>query len=124
MSDALDSCSMPISPPLMAAIPSHRFIAQSADRMDDIDTSKRKKKKKSVEHDYERFEKTKESQEGFDYQSTEVFSPVSLVPNSAFWASFAHHLHSGSSSPFLSKDFILCTHSVSEVLFCLSVCLY
>ena len=89
--------------------------------MDDIDTSKRKKKK-SVEHDYERFEKTKEVQEGFDYQSTEVFSPDSLVPNSSFWASFAHHLRSGSSSPFLSKDFILCTHSVSEVIFCLCVC--
>ena len=86
--------------------------------MDDIDTSKRK----SVEHDYERFEKTKENQEGFDYQSTEVFSPVSLVSNSAFWASFAHHLRSGSLSPFLSKDFLLCTHSVSEVIFCLSVC--
>ena len=51
MSDALDSCSMLISLPLMAAMPSHRFIAQSADRMDDIDTSKRKKKK-SVEHHY------------------------------------------------------------------------
>ena len=121
MCDALDSCSMPISPPPMAAMPSHRFIAQWADRMDDIDTSKRKKKK-SVEHHYERFEKTKENQEGFDYQSTEVFSPVSLVPNSAFVASFAHHLLSGSPSPFLSKDFILCTHSVSEVIFCLSVC--
>ena len=83
MSDALDSRSMSISPPPMAAMPSHRFIAQSADRMDDIDTSKRKKK--SVEHHYERFEKTKGNQEGFDYQSTEVFSPVSLVPNSAFW---------------------------------------
>ena len=118
MSDALDSCSMPISPPPMAAMPSHRFIAQSADRMDDIDTSKRK----IVEYHYERFEKTKENQEGFDYQSTEVFSPVSLVPNSAFWASFTHHLRSGSPSPFLSKDFILCTHSVSEVIFCLSVC--
>ena len=79
MSDALDSRSMPISFPPMAAMPSHRFIAQSADRMDDIDTSKRKKKK-SVEHDYERFEKTKEVHEGFDYQSTEEFSPVSLVP--------------------------------------------
>ena len=120
MSDALDSCSMPISPPSMAAMPSHRFIAQSADRMDDIDTSKRKKKK-SVEHHYERFEKTKENQEGFDYQSTEVFSPVSLVSNSAFWASFAHHLRSDSPSPFLSKDFILCTHSVLEVIFCLCV---
>ena len=120
MSDSLDSCSVPISPPPMAAMPSHRFIAQSADRMDDIDTSKRKRKK-SVEHHYERFQKTKEVREGFDYQSTEVFSPVSLVPNSAFWASFAHHLRSGSSSPFLSKDFILCTHSVSEVIFCLSV---
>ena len=106
----------------MAAMPSHRFIAQSADRMDDIDTSKRKKRK-IVEHHYEQFEKTKEVQEGFDYQSTEEFSPVSLVPNSAFWASFAHHLHSSSPSPFLSKDFILCTHSVSEVIFCLSVCL-
>ena len=51
MSDALDSCSMPISLPPMAAMPSHRFIAQWADRMDDIDTSKRKKKK-SVEHHY------------------------------------------------------------------------
>ena len=81
MSDALDSCSMPISLPPMAAMPSHRFIAQWADRMDDIDTSKRKKKKKSVEHHYERFEKTKENQEVFDYQSTEEFSsPVSLVP--------------------------------------------
>ena len=59
MSDALDSCSMTISLPPMAAMPSHRFIAQWADRMDDIDTSKRKRKKKSVEHDYERFEKTK-----------------------------------------------------------------
>ena len=102
----------------MAAMPSHRFIAQSADRMDDIDTSKRK----IVEYHYERFEKTKENQEGFDYQSTEVFSPVSLVSNSAFWVSYVHHLHSGSPSPFLSKDFILCTHSVSEVIFCLSVC--
>ena len=83
-SDALDSCSMPISPPSMAALPSHRFIAQWADRMDDIDTSKRKRKK-SVEHDYERFEKTKEVQEGFDYQSTEVFSPVSLVPIQLSW---------------------------------------
>ena len=97
-----------------------RLIAQSADRMDDIDTYKQKKK--SVEHHYERLEKTKEYQEGYYYQSTEVFSPVSLVPNSAFWASFAHHLRSGSPSPFLSKDFILCTHSVSEVIFCLSVC--
>ena len=61
MSDTLDSCSILISPPSMAAMPSHRFITQSADRMDDIDTSKRKKKK-SVEHDYERFEKTKENQ--------------------------------------------------------------
>ena len=78
----------------MAAMPSHRFIAQLADRMDDIDTYKRKRKK-SVEHHYERFEKTKENQEGFDYQSTEVFSPVS---------------------------FILCTHSVLEVISCLSVC--
>ena len=121
MSDALDSCSMLISPRPMAAMPSHRFITQWADRMDDLDTSKRKKKK-SVEQYYERFEKTKENQKGFDYQSTEEFSPVSLVPNSAFWASFAHHLRSGSSSPFLSKDFILCTHSVSEVIFCLSVC--
>ena len=86
--------------------------------MEDIDTYK---KKKSVEHHYERLEKTKEYQEGYYYQSTEMFSPVSLVPNSAFWASFAHHLRSGSSCPFLSKDFILCTHSVSEVLFCLSV---
>ena len=86
--------------------------------MNDIDTSKRK----SVEHHYERFEKTKEDQEVFDYQSTEVFSPVSLVSNSAFWASFAHHLRSDSSSPFLSKDFLLCTHSVSEVIFCLPVC--
>ena len=51
MSDALDSCSMPISPPPMAAMPSHRFIAQWADRMDDIDTYKQKKK--SVEHHYE-----------------------------------------------------------------------
>ena len=104
----------------MAAMPSHRFIAQSADRMDDIDTSKRKKT--SVEYDYERFEKTKEVQEGFDYQSTEVFSPVSLVPNSAFLASFAHHLRSDSPSPFLSKDFILSIHSVLEVIFRLSVC--
>ena len=47
--------------------------------MDDIDTSKRKKNK-SVEHHYERFEKTKEVHEGFGYQSTEVYSPVSLVP--------------------------------------------
>ena len=61
MSDALDSCSMPISPPPMAAMPSHRFITQLADRMDDIDTYKRKRKK-SVEHRYERFEKTKEVQ--------------------------------------------------------------
>ena len=121
MSDALDSCSMPISPPPIAAMPSHRFIAQSTDRMDDIKTSKRKKKK-SVEHHYERFEKTKKVHEGFDYQSTKEFSPVSLVSNSAFWASFAHHLRSGSPSPFVSKDFILCTHSVSEVISCLSVC--
>ena len=121
ISDALDSRSMPISPPPMAALSSHRFIAQLADRMDDIDTYKRKRKK-SVEYHYERFEKTKEVQEGFDYQSTEVYSPVSLVPNSAFWASFAHHLRSDSPSPFLSKDFILCTHSVLEVIFCLSVC--
>ena len=78
-SDALDSCSILISPPPMAAMPSHRFITQWADRMDDIDTSKRKKNK-IVKHHYERFEKTKEVQEGFDYQSTEVFSPVSLVP--------------------------------------------
>ena len=125
MSDAVYYCSMPMPPPMAAprmcrmdAMPSHRFIAQSADRMEDIDTYK---KKKSVEHHYERLEKTKEYQEGYYYQSTEMFSPVSLVPNSAFWASFAHHLRSGSSSPFLSKDFILCTHSVSEVLFCLSV---
>lgn len=125
MSDAVAYCSMPTPPPMavsrmrrMDAMPSHRFIAQSADRMEDIDTYK---KKKSVEHHYERLEKTKEYQEGYYYQSTEMFSPVSLVPNSAFWASFAHHLRSGSSSPFLSKDFILCTHSVSEVLFCLSV---
>ena len=107
-------------PTRSSPMPSHRFIAQSADRMDDIDTYKQKKK--SVEHHYERLEKTKEYQEGFDYQSTEVYSPVSLVSNSAFWASFAHHLRSGSPSPFLSKDFILCTHSVSEVIFCLSVC--
>ena len=59
MCDALDSCSMPISPPPMAALSSHRFVVQWVDRMDDIDTSKRKK---SVEHDYERFEKTKEVQ--------------------------------------------------------------
>ena len=45
MFDALDSRSMSIYPPPMAAIPSHRFIAQWADRMDDIDTSKRKKKR-------------------------------------------------------------------------------
>ena len=125
MSDAVNYCSMPMPPPIavprmrrMDAMPSYRFIAQSADRMEDIDTYK---KKKSVEHHYERLEKTKEYQEGYYYQSTEMVSPVSLVPNSAFWASFAHHLRSGSSCPFLSKDFILCTHSVSEVLFCLSV---
>ncbi|CBK21147.2 uncharacterized protein [Blastocystis hominis] len=125
MSDAVYYCSMPMPPPMavprmcrMDAMPSHRFIAQSADRMEDIGTYK---KKKSVEHHYERLEKTKEYQEGYYYQSTEMFSPVSLVPNSAFWASFSHHLRSGSSFPFLSKDFILCTHSGSEVLFCLSV---
>ena len=105
MSDALDSCSMSISPPPMAAMPSHRFIAQWADRMDDIDTSKRKKKK-SVEHHYERFEKTKEVQEGFDYQSTKVFSPVSLVSNSACWVPLpiicaaAHLLHSSPKTSF------------------------
>ena len=110
---------MPIAPP-MDAMPSSRFIAQSTDRMAVIDTSK--KRKKSVERHYERLEKTKEVQERYYYQSTEVFSPVSLVPNSSFWTSFVYHLCSGSPSPFLSKHVILCTHSVSEVLFCLSVC--
>ena len=110
---------MPIAPP-MDAMPSSRFIAQSTDRMAVIDTSK--KRKKSVERHYERLEKTKEVQERYYYQSTEVFSPVSLVPNSSFWTSFVHHLCSGSPSPFLSKHVILCTHSVSDVLFCLSVC--
>ena len=45
MSDAFNSCSMPISPPPVAANPSHRFIAQWADRMDVIDTSKGRKRR-------------------------------------------------------------------------------
>ena len=108
--------SPPIAPrKAFAAAP--RMVLAAAPPMADITTYQ----KKRVEHHYERLENTKEYQEGFYYQSTDMFSPVNLVPNSAFWASFAHYLRSGSSAPFLSKDFIMCTHSVSEVLFCLSV---
>lgn len=107
------TCSKMVAMPMAA----RSFIARAQCDMDDISTYKENR----AEQHYERLEKTKEYQEGYYYQRTEMFSPVNLVPNSAFWASFAHYLRSGSTAPFLSKDFIMCTHSVSEVLFCLSV---
>ena len=79
------------------------------------------KKKKAVEKHYEKMENTKEYVEGFYYKQSTIYVDPSIVPNSPFWEAFAKHNLSNASAPFLSRDFICCTHSLSEMLFCLSV---
>ena len=73
------------------------------------------------EKHYQRIETTKEYQEGYYFESKRMYMSPDIVPVSAFWVDFAHHLRSGVKTPFLSTNFITCTHSVSEVIFCLSV---
>ena len=79
------------------------------------------KKKKAVEKHYEKMETTKEYVEGFYYKQSTMYVDPSIVPNSPFWEAFAKHNLGDASAPFLSRDFIYCTHSLSEMLFCLSV---
>lgn len=66
-------------------------------------------------------EKTKEYREGYYYDEKKMYAAPSRVPLSPFWADFARHLRSGSAAPFMSQHFVYCTHSLSEVIFCVSV---
>lgn len=76
---------------------------------------------KTEEKHYESLENTKEYVEGFYYKQTKMYADSSLVPSSPFWEAFAIYMNGDRSTPFLSKDFIYCTHSLSEILFCLAV---
>ena len=78
-------------------------------------------REKKAEKLYEKMEKTKEYREGYYYDVKKMYASPSLVPLSPFWSDFARYLRSGSQSPFMSKNFIYCTHSLSEVIFCLAV---
>ena len=73
------------------------------------------------EKHYESLQNTKEYVEGYYYNQTQMYAPTSLVPASPFWEAFARYMSNRSTEPFLSKDFIYCTHSLSEILFCLAV---
>lgn len=78
-------------------------------------------KRRSAEKLYEKMEKTKEYREGYYYDEKKMYAAPSRVPLSPFWADFARHLRSGSAAPFMSQHFVYCTHSLSEVIFCVSV---
>ena len=78
-------------------------------------------KQRRAEKLYEKMEKTKEYREGYYYNVKNMYASPSCVPLSPFWADFARHLRSGSKAPFMSQHFIYCTHSLSEVIFCVSV---
>ena len=123
MCDALDSCSMPISPPPMAAMPSHRFIAQLADRMDDTDTSKRKKKKRNENITTSDSRKRRRFRRDSITKALKCFLllvlfPIQLsgLPLSIICAA-VRLLHSSPKTSFFAL-----THFVLEVIFCLSVC--
>ena len=105
----------PSCAPMSTGMSANCFAA--ADSMD----LKAMKKKKAVEKHYEKMENTKEYVEGFYYKQSKMYVDPSIVPNSPFWEAFANHNLGDASAPFLSRDFIYCTHSLSEMLFCLSV---
>ena len=117
--DSYESCACPpntmsIPPPSMACL---SYSRQVQNRSNDIALRKQHVEEKH----YESLQNTKEYVEGFYYNQTQMYAPISLVPSSPFWEAFARHRSSHSSEPFLSKDFIYCTHSLSEILFCLAV---
>ena len=108
-------CAAPPPPPPQAM---SRRLCYAAPRRRVADEAIYKEKK--VEKHYEMMEKTKEYKESYYYQSKTMYSPTSLVPLSPFWVAFAEYLQQPTGC-FNSKDFIYCTHSFSEILFCLAV---
>lgn len=109
----------PVIPPEPRMPPPVMAFCTANQSLRDVDALKEQKRKK--ESHYELMENTKEYVEGFYYNKTTMYSDPSCVPNSPFWEEFAHYMSSDRSKPFLSKEFIYCTHSFSEILFCMAV---
>ena len=85
------------------------------------DMASLKEHKQKREKHYELMENTKEYVEGFYFKEVTMYVDPSRVPNSPFWEEFACYMSKKESTPFLSKEFIYCTHSLSEILFCMAV---